>query len=81
MTNAMYLPQPGGPGAYERQLADRCHRAEQDRTTLENELGQARRRSAELQQRVEQLEAALLAAAKQESTPPEEQQAPIDAAP
>lgn len=59
MTHPYVPPQPGGPGAYEQQLAARCRRLEQDRTTLETELGQARQRNAELQQRAEQAEAKL----------------------
>lgn len=75
MTNAMYLPPSDGAGAYERQLADRCHQAERDRTTLEDELGQARRRSAEQQLRAEQAEAKL--AALHEGEAPYEDEAAV----
>lgn len=68
MTHPYIPPQPGGPGAYEQQVAarDRAQAAEilqirRDRDSLETELGQARQRNAELQQRAETAEAKLAA--------------------
>jgi DNA repair exonuclease SbcCD ATPase subunit len=74
-----YIPQPGGPGAYEQQVAARCRRLEQDRTTLETELGQARKRNAELQQRAEQAEAALAALHEGEEPHEDERTVPTPA--